>query len=222
MPSQCFSSFGRCARGESEALRPRCVDEIQQAFAAAMANDRRVTIRGGGHSFDGRARRRATAASKRSYSLTRLNKIKFEPGNRVTVGAGATWCDILAESMKRGLIPAIMQTASRATAGGTLAGDCLSRFSGGLGKESEWIESFCLVPVVGEPFLHRSRQENKDLFHAAIGGHGYLGFVTDITYQLLELPAGSCAHTEVTTFTSLSELVEAQVPSCRSAPRAVQ
>ena len=50
------------------------------------------------------------------------------------------------------------------------------------------------------------------MFHAAIGGHGYLGFVTDITYRLLQLPSEFVARTEIATFRSLPELVEAQIP----------
>lgn len=206
-----FSSFGRCASGRSMAERPACIDDVRAVFDRAAREHRHVTIRGGGHSFDGQALHEGDTGSQIVLRTDMFTRIDFGPGPLVTVGAGAKWGDILSQSLQRGLIPAIVQTASGATAGGTLAGDCLSRFSGALGKESAWIESFTLVSPGHAP-MTCSRTDNAEVFHATIGGHGYLGFVTDITYRLLELLPGSVARTDVTTFRSLPDLVDAQIP----------
>jgi decaprenylphospho-beta-D-ribofuranose 2-oxidase len=206
-----FASFGRCASGHSTVERPKDLDEVRAVFDRAIREHRHVTIRGGGHSFDGQALHDGDTGSQIVLRTDSFTRIDFGPGPLVTVGAGAKWGDILEQSIMRGLIPAIIQTAREATAGGTLAGDCLSRFSGALGKESAWIESFTLVSPGHAP-LRCSRTDNTELFHAAIGGHGYLGFVTDITYRLLEILPGSVARTEVTTFRSLPDLLDAQIP----------
>jgi decaprenylphospho-beta-D-ribofuranose 2-oxidase len=191
--------------------RPTDIDEVRAVFDRALREHRHVTIRGGGHSFDGQALHEGDTGSQIVLRTDLFTRIDVGPGPLVTVGAGAKWGDILERSIERGLIPAIIQTARGATAGGTLAGDCLSRFSGALGKESAWIESFTLVPPGHAP-VTCSRSENPELFHAAIGGHGYLGFVTDITYRLLEFAPGSVARTEVATFRSLPDLLDAQIP----------
>jgi decaprenylphospho-beta-D-ribofuranose 2-oxidase len=211
-----FRSFGRAESGESVALYPRHSADVQKIFVEAAASKRQVAVRGGGHSFDGQALHDGDNGRHIVMLTSHLKGIEFKPGNKVTVGAGDSWSTILRESIARGLVPAIIQTAGCATAGGTLAGDCLSRFSGALGKESEWIDSFTLVPPAGDP-LFCSRQENPEAFHAAIGGHGYLGVATDITYQLLALPRGCGVRTNITTFRSLKKLVEAQIPVAKRA-----
>lgn len=217
MATKPFVSFGRCASGRSLVETPKDVDEVSAVFRRAAQEKRHVAIRGGGHSFDGQALHKGDSGSQIVLETDHFSSITFaEHEPLVTVGAGAKWGDILAQSMQYGLIPAIIQTACSATAGGTLAGDCLSRFSGALSKESEWIESFLLVPP-GQAPMKCSRNENKNIFFAAIGGHGYLGFVTDITYRLLDLPAGSVARTDVTTFHSLPDLIEAQIPRAQRA-----
>ena len=211
MTIECFASFGRCASGQSTVECPRDIDGVRGVFDRAVRERRQVTIRGGGHSFDGQALHEGDTGSQIVLRTDAFTRIDFGPGPLVTVGAGAKWGDILEQSIQRGFIPAIIQTASGATPGGTLAGDCLSRFSGALGKESAWIESFTLVSP-GQPPMTCSRTENSEAFHAAIGGHGYLGFATDITYRLMHLPVGAVARTEVVTFRSLSDLVDAQIP----------
>lgn len=43
-------------------------------------------------------------------------------------------------------------------------------------------------------------------------GHRYLGVATDITYQLLSIPVECGVHTDIATFRSFRDLVEAQIP----------
>ena len=77
----------------------------------------------------------------------------------------------MARLKPRGLVPAVMVTTENATAGGTLSGDCLSRFSPAWGKEGEWIDSFKLAalslagqrhhdvdPDIGKQFADLQRQ----------------------------------------------------------------
>ena len=109
------------------------------------------------------------------------------------VGPGATWGAILAKLKPLGLVPAVTVTTEHATAGGTLSGDCLSRFSPSFGKEGEWIESFDLLtpegelitctPPPGKDELPSTREERA--FCGAIGGLGYLGAVVSITYRVM-------------------------------------
>jgi decaprenylphospho-beta-D-ribofuranose 2-oxidase len=79
-----------------------------------------------------------------------------------------------------------MVSTSFATAGGTLAAGCMSRFSPTAGKEGKWVARFVMVTPDGE-VRECSRTEHPDLFHAALGGFGYFGAVTEITYDLLDV-----------------------------------
>lgn len=169
---------------------PETEQQLAAIFAHAMAKKHRVTFRAGGHSFDSQS-----LGSEIVVSMERFNGIRVL-GNSVEVGPGATWGDILRELEPRGLVPAVTVTTSHATAGGTLSGDCLSRFSPAYGKEGGWIERFrlippagppleCTPPLSGVPWSQLTRAERA--FCGAIGGLGYLGAVTSITYRLLEV-----------------------------------
>ena len=124
MASQTFPSFGRWGLGQSLVEAPTDLDEVQKVFRKAASEQRRVTIRGGGHSFDGQAVQEGDVGSNIVLTTDVFKDIEFRADDLVTVGAGAKWRDILTQSRSRGLIPAIIQTGSAATAGGTLAGDC--------------------------------------------------------------------------------------------------
>jgi decaprenylphospho-beta-D-ribofuranose 2-oxidase len=213
-----FKSYGRCASGESIRETPTSLAEVQDLFEQAKTNGQKVTIRGGGHSFDGQAVQEGDNGTQMVIDAANFQDITFLPGNRVQLGAGVRWGDVLSQTLALGLIPAVMQTGSQATAGGTLGGDCLSRFSCALGKESEWIESFVLVPPDGGP-LPCSRTQNADVFAAAVGGHGYLGFVSDIVYQLIPIGRGHCAHTQVDTYEKLEDLVADLIPKSKTAKK---
>jgi decaprenylphospho-beta-D-ribofuranose 2-oxidase len=212
-------SFGRCAAGVSQVYEPTNVDEIMAVFDIARKLRRRVAIRGGGHSFDGQAVHNGDTGDQiilRTECL-KTKTIEFdEHANKVTLGSGVKWGDFVDEALAHAKagggpirIPGSMQTGSDATAGGTLSGDCLSRSSGTAGKESHWIDSFRIVtPQYG--LLDVTEANDPDLFHAVIGGHGYIGFVTDITYKLIAIPGMSCAHSDITLYHSFRELIEEQ------------
>jgi len=228
--------FGRYDIGTSSLYAPSTVDGVNEVFeiAARSHGRQRIAIRAGGHSFCGQALHRGDEGSQLVLSTSAFDpdRIEFdlEAPDTVTLGSGVAWRNFVQASIARARerqqpirIPGSLQTGGDATVGGTLSGDCLSRFSGRLGKESAWIHSFrILTPAAGQP-VYASRTENPDLFHAAIGGHGYLGFVTEATYRLIPLPDRACAHTRITTFRSFSDLVRRQVDLVQEgrSPRAV-
>ena len=169
--------------------RPRDVEELRRLFAHAKEAGRRVTLRAGGHCFDAQA-----LGEDLVISLERLDEIEVrEDEEKIRVGPGATWGAILARLEPLGLVPAVTVTTANATAGGTLSGDCLSRFSPAYGKEGTRIESFelltpqgdllvCTAPRDGDP-----RTPEERAWYGAIGGLGYLGAIVSITYRLLSV-----------------------------------
>ncbi len=177
----------------AEVLEPRDVDELVQIVAEARADDRHITLRAGENAFDAQS-----LGSDMVVWLKNINSIGtvFEEDGEecITVGAGATWGDILAKVEPLGLVPAIMVTTEKATAGGTLSGNCLSRFSPTFGKEGGWVKRFEMLTVGGErmtctPPPDDERPETwtrpERAFMAAIGGLGYIGVVYEITYKLV-------------------------------------
>jgi decaprenylphospho-beta-D-ribofuranose 2-oxidase len=172
-------------------VTPTDLEQLRRVFAHAREADRRVTLRAGAHSFDGQA-----LGDDLVVSMAGLDEIEVLPDERVRVGPGATWGAILAKLKPHGLVPAVTVTTEHATAGGTLSGDCLSRFSPSYGKEGEWIESFDLLTTEGElltctapdPDAAPSTWTREErAFCGAIGGLGYLGAVAAITYRVLRV-----------------------------------
>lgn len=214
-----FRSFGREWAGTSILHVPTTVDQVRAVFKMAKKARQRVCIRAGGHSFHDQALHEGDTGKQIVLSTDCFNSITFAPGgdpNAVRLGAGVKWIDYFNAAVNQAItygeplrLPGSIQTGRKATAGGTLSGDCLSRFSAVLGKESAWIKSFTLITTEGD-CLNVDGNSNPQLFNAVIGGHGYLGFVTDITYKLISIDRGSCARTKITTYQSFKDLVDAQ------------
>jgi decaprenylphospho-beta-D-ribofuranose 2-oxidase len=173
-------------------LKPANLEELRRIFAYAREGGHRVTFRAGGHSFDAQS-----LGDDLVVSLIRFDEIEvFANERRMRVGPGATWGAILAKLQPLGLVPAVTVTTANATPGGTLSGDCLSRFSPAYGKEGNWIDSFdllttegellaCARPPKGAPRSKWTRGER--VFQGVIGGLGYLGAVVAISYRVLSV-----------------------------------
>jgi decaprenylphospho-beta-D-ribofuranose 2-oxidase len=207
----------------AEVLEPADVDELAGIFAAGKKRGRRMTLRAGAHSFDGQA-----LGDDLVVSMLRMNAIEVLPKERkMRVGPGATWGAILARLQPLGLVPAVTVTTEHATAGGTLSGDCLSRFSPSYGKEGEWIESFDLLTTEGDLLHCTPPAEGSDrsawtieerAFCGVIGGLGYLGAVISITYRVLPTRTRDGkigVRTIVRKFETFTDLAENLVPTTK-------
>jgi decaprenylphospho-beta-D-ribofuranose 2-oxidase len=198
---------------------PADLDELCRIFAYAREKKCRVTLRGGAHAFDSQS-----LGNQLVVSMTRFDKITvLKDQKQVCVEAGATWGSILRELRPYGLVPAGTVTSSHATAGGTLAADCLSRFSPRYGKEGSWVERFAFLPISGG-LLECSRPgarvpetawtDEQRVFMAAIGGFGYLGAIVNITYNVLALDLPEIrALTRVVTHKTFDGLADELVPA---------
>jgi FAD/FMN-containing dehydrogenase len=200
-----------------EICRPKTVDELKAKFADAQKRRRKVTLRAGAHAFDAQALGEDLVVSMDAFDSIDVLK----PQRQVTVGAGARWGTIVAELQRQGLVPAGTVTSSHATAGGTLASDCLSRFSPRYGKEATWVKSFTLVTLDGQTLVctrpaaatpPTSWTEEERMFMAAVGGFGYLGAIVSITYGVLSFPAIRSIETTVRKFTTFKDLAAVLVP----------
>jgi decaprenylphospho-beta-D-ribofuranose 2-oxidase len=204
-------------------LVPADIEELRRIFACAREGGRRVTLRAGGHSFDAQA-----LGDDIVVSMMRFDSIEvFADERKVRVGAGATWGAIFAKLEPLGLVPAVTVTTERATAGGTLSGDCLSRFSPAYGKEGTRIESLDLLTTEGELVTCTAPRESvarpdwireERAFSGVIGGLGYLGAVVAITYSVLSVgePGGQIGvRTLVRKYESFQHLAADLVPTAR-------
>lgn len=178
---------------KARVFTPADLDELRRIFKCARETGRRVTIRSGGHSFDSQALGDDIVVSMSRFDSIDLLPDRGRDGFRyVRLGPGVTWGKVFAELQPLGLVPAVTVTTEHATPGGTLSGDCLSRFSPAYGKEGTWIEMFELLTPQGELMICEPPETSKDphrarVFAAAIGGLGFVGAVTSITYRVLDV-----------------------------------
>ncbi len=198
---------------------PADLRELREVFDHAKKHKRKVTLRAGGHAFDSQS-----LGADIVVSMKRFNEIDVVAAKRqVRVGAGATWGAIVAKLEPHGLVPAGTVTASHATAGGTLAADCLSRWSPRYGKEGGQVERFSLLTIQGV-LLDCSRPPpgtaatkwtlEQRVFMAAIGGFGYLGAFVEITYNVLSIGQPRIGvETRVAKYTTFRELARELVPA---------
>jgi decaprenylphospho-beta-D-ribofuranose 2-oxidase len=170
---------------------PGSLEELRALCAAIARLDRppRVTFRGGGQALDSQALNDEVVIQlDRCKELTFIGEPREdERGFHIEVGGAARWKDIVAKTSARGLVPYSVVTASHATAGGTLAADCLSRFSPFVGKEGEHVRSFELLTIDGATRAcsrDDPAPEAARLRSGVIGGFGYLGVITRLDLDL--------------------------------------
>ena len=204
---------------------PQAKDELRAVFRYAERFGRRITLHGGGHSFDAQA-----MGDDLVVSLERWDGVLPNPDGTVVVGPGATWRRIFETLAPLGMVPASTVTTRHATAAGTLSGNCLSRFSPVWGKEGEHILSFRLMTPDGTEHLCTRPPANKPrgrwnlrerLFMAAIGGLGYIGAVLEITFQaIFDVPRPIRVKTTTQTFQGFDGLEDRLLKPVPSVPDA--
>jgi decaprenylphospho-beta-D-ribofuranose 2-oxidase len=221
-----LSSFTQLEQCASLLYVPRHKSDLARIFAWACGAGARITFRAGGHSFDDQSLGDDLDPDPPPHivvSMTSFSAIEIDPKNqRMTVGPGATWGAIFALLEPLGFVPYVTVTTEHATAGGTLSGDCLSRFSPMYGKEGHHIASFELMTVDGHVHVcprpaggGAATTLGERLFYGAVGGLGYLGAVTSITYDLLyvgETNGRIGVESYVLDFTSFQDLATELVP----------
>lgn len=205
MPEQLLRSFGRIHSAYAEVHYPESTEMLQTLLRQAQEEGRKVTLRGAGLSFDSQSLNNDVVVS-----LEKLDQVLDVDvtQKQITVQPGVRWGAILEMLLPLGLTPYVVVTTAQATAGGTLSGNCLSRSSPLYGKEGKHVQRFELLQPDGE-VISCSRDENPELFRAVIGGLGYLGVVTKITYNLLEIGDRTQVATVIDKYEGFAPLIDA-------------
>jgi decaprenylphospho-beta-D-ribofuranose 2-oxidase len=179
---------------------PQTISELQRIVQEAAHSGSKISIVGAGKSQGGQ-----TASSYQNayrISLHNLNKLIHldVPQKQVTVEAGMTWKQLQAYIAPHGLAIKAMQSYNDFSIGGSISvnvhGQDLST-----GQIISTVLSMQVFLPRGE-IITVSREENKDLFYAIIGGYGLIGIIVTATLQLAA-DALLERHVEVIPTTSL-------------------
>lgn len=158
-------------------LRPASTEAVSAALSSSVAP---VSIGGGRYSMDGQ-----TAWPDSLHldmrGMRRLLHLDVAK-RRVRVQAGMRWRELQTLIDPHDLSVAIMQSYSNFTVGGSVSVNCHGRYLG-KGPIANSIVALRMVAANGN-VLDLSRESQPELFHAAIGGYGGLGVITEVELEL--------------------------------------
>jgi FAD/FMN-containing dehydrogenase len=139
-----------------------------------------VIARGAGRAYGDAAI--GTQSTVSSLGLNRMRAFDAKAG-RLTVEAGVTIADILADFVPRGFFLKVVPGTKFVTVGGAIAADVHGKNHHRDGGFGNVVESFRLALPGGE-IVTCSHSENSELFAATLGGMGLTGVIVDATLQM--------------------------------------
>lgn len=152
--------------------------DVVEALRTARANQLAVAVRSTGH------RAGAPADGALLVDVSALDRITVDAeACTVAVGAGATWAEVVASTVRHGLAPVPGEWAHRAAVSDTLAGG-MGWLARRHGLACDNVVRYELVTPDGL-LVDVSSDSHPELFWALSGaGDGSLGVVTAIEYEL--------------------------------------
>jgi decaprenylphospho-beta-D-ribofuranose 2-oxidase len=185
-PQRVLDGFGQSVRAACRVLGPRA-DEVSAIFALAAREHRQVAFRGSGRSYgDASLNSRELVLDltgwKEILSWDRESGVvEVEPG--VTIG------DLWRHTLPDGFWPAVVPGTMAPTLGACVAMNVHGKNNFVVGPIGDHVLDFDLLVPSGE-LLRCSREENPELFRAAIGGFGMLGAFTRIRLRQKRVESG--------------------------------
>ena len=156
------------------------VHDAQDVRAALRRWPGELCVGGGRYSMGGQT----AVAGGLQLDMRGMNRLlRLEPARRVArVQAGMRWRELQAAIDPHGLAVRTMQSYSNFTVGGSVSVNCHGRYVGH-GPISGSVRALQIVLPDGA-IVEASRTKHADLFHAAIGGYGGVGVLTEVELEL--------------------------------------
>ena len=186
------SAWGMNTHTTSYVFRPTTVAGIQEALETARQHGRFVALRGSGCSYGDAS----LGAENVVLDITRMNRIlSWDPVKGVAdCEPGVTIKQLWQYTLGDGWWPYVVSGTMFPTLAGAAAMNIHGKNNFRVGTIGDHILEFELLTADGE--IHTcSREQNPELFHAAIGGFGMLGVFTRIKIELKKVYSG---HLRVT------------------------
>jgi hypothetical protein len=121
-------------------------------------------------------------------STRRMASVKLDPASRIaTIGAGTRWSRVIAAGAPLGLAP-IAGASSSVGVVGYLTGGGFGPLARSHGVSSDYVRGYTVVTGTGD-VVEASASSHSDLYWALRGGKSGLGIVTEVRFELVELPS---------------------------------
>lgn len=180
-------AWGGASSNMCYVYRPTTLEGLRDVFAKAQRSGRSVGLMGGGNSYGD-----AFSNSENIVlDITRMNRIlEWDPETgEITVEAGVTLEKLWQYVLGDGWWPPVVTGTMKTTAGGCAGMNVHGKNAWQVGPIGDHITKFEMMLPSGE-IIACSREENSDIFYAAIGGFGMLGCFTAITMQMKRIYSG--------------------------------
>ena len=157
------------------------------AYESARTAGSSLALRGSGCSYGDAA----TNTDGHVLDLSAMNKIlAFDPEQGVArVQPGVTIRDLWRHAIQFGFWPKVVPGTMAVSIGDAAAMNIHGKNNYAVGSFGEGIRSFVMQTPAGET-IHCSREQNGELFHAAISGFGMLGCFTELEIELKRVHSG--------------------------------
>jgi len=167
--------------------RPSTVEALREVFAVARRSGLTVGFRGGGNSYGDAALNNENVL----VDFRRMNRIlAWDPaGGRIRVEPGVTLAQLWQYVLEDGWWPPVVTGTMKITIGGGVAMNVHGKNAWKMGPIGDHVVEFDLMLPSGEIIIC-SREENADVFYAAIGGFGMLGAFTSVTLRMKRITSG--------------------------------
>ncbi len=160
-------------------IKPQSIEEIVEAIKTTIGP---ISIGGGRFSMGGQI----GYENSLHIDMRKFNKILQldTVAKQVTVQPGIVWRDLQKVIDRHNLSVKIMQTYANFTVGGSVSVNCHGRYIGHGPIVSSVLE-LKLVTASGE-VITANRNQNPEVFAAAVGGYGGIGVLVEVTLQLVD------------------------------------
>jgi len=180
-------SFGMNRSAVEYVWRPATISDLKSVFEIARTHGRKIGLRGAGRSYgDG-----SLSSENICLELTRMNRIlNWDPATGVIeIEPGVTVRQLWQYCIGDGWWPPVVSGTMFVTMGGALAMNFHGKNNFRMGPIGDHVLEFDLLTPSGET-LTCTRELNRDMFFAAIGGFGMLGCFTRIVLRMKQVESG--------------------------------
>lgn len=184
---QARQGWGMASVALCDVRNPTSTEDVQAVMDEARASGRTVLPWGNGRSYGDAA----LNESDLLLDTSRMNRItEWDPESGVvTLQPGVQLEQLWKHVLGDGWWPPVVSGTMFSTLGGLLAANAHGKNNAEHGPIGEHVLAFTLVTATGA--VHDvTPDSDDDLFHAAIGGMGWLGVFTSITLQLKRVYSG--------------------------------
>jgi decaprenylphospho-beta-D-ribofuranose 2-oxidase len=201
---QRVSSWGMVQSCAAYVRMPRSADDVRAAISEARARGLTVGLRGTGNSYGDAA----LNGGGLLLDMSSMNRIlEWDPASgRISVEPGVTIADIWKHVVGDGYWPPVVPGTMRVSIGGAASMNIHGKNNFQASTIGAHIESFDMLLADGRVETC-TREQNAELFHAAIGGFGVLGCFLRVTLKLKKLESG-LLRVEPLVVTSFAQTIE--------------